>query len=380
MEQPQGFNDNSGNVCRLIKSLYGLKQSPRCWNSKIDQFLLNNGWTVSQADPCLYVRSKPRMFLALYVDDGLLFYGEANACSAFELQLTRRFESTFGPADVFLGIEIDRLHDGSFRLHQTGYANRIIERFNLQDAKPVNSPCVSEDISVDSLKPVEINTPFREAIGALLYLSLGTRPDISFAVNVVSRSMTAPAVKDWSAVKRIIRYIKGTLGLGPVYRRPNTPVNPMIRCYSDADYAGCSNTRRSTTGIVLLLAGNPVIWSSRRQPIVALSTTEAEFIAASAGVKEVMWTKLLAVDLGLPDSTPELLIDNRSTLAVLHDPTLHQRTKHIDIRYKSIREHITKKRLTASFVPTDEQLADFLTKALTGPVLHRVLTMLGFHG
>ncbi len=374
MEQPESFSDGSHKVCRLIKSIYGLKQSPRCWNYQIDQFLLKSGWSNSNADPCLYIRLRPRMFLALYVDDGLLFYGEANACTAFERQLSQRFESNFGPADVFLGIEIERDKDGSFRLHQSGYAKRIIERFRLQDAKPVNSPFVNEDITHGS-DPVPVGTPYREAVGALLYLALGTRPDIAFAVNFCSRSLVAPTVRDWSAITRVIRYVKGTCSLGPVY--PTSSTCKGIRVYSDADFGGCTQSRRSTSGILVFLEGGPIIWSSRRQPIVALSTTEAEFIAASDATKEAIWTRLFVTDLYMPACIPELLIDNQSTVSIIKDPTFHQRTKHIDIRYKFIRDHYNSGELLVNYVPGTDQLADFLTKGLTGPILAGVLRVIG---
>jgi hypothetical protein len=374
MAQPMGFDDQSGKVCLLNRSLYGLKQSPRCWNEKLTAHLIATGWTESNADPCLFFRNKPEMFLVVYVDDGLVFYFDNSAIDDFAKQMKTKFESTFGPATCYLGIEINRSKDGQTLLHQDAYARRIVERFELSDANAAVTPYSNEDRDPDSA-PLAADKPYREAVGSLLYLAGCTRPDIAFAVSRASRHLADPTEQDWTAVKRIFKYVLSTYGLGPTYRKTSNTASDVL-AYSDADFAGCSETRRSTSGVVLLLADAPVIWSSKRQLSVALSTTEAEFIAASEATKEVIWVTGLLTELGHQIKTPALLIDNLSTVALIDNPLFHQRTKHIDVRYKFVREHAAAGRIKPKHVPATDQCADLLTKGLNGPSLKHAIESL----
>src|SRR6266478_2811710 len=322
MAQPMGFDDQSGRVCLLNRSLYGLKQSPRCWNEKLTAYLVETGWTESNADPCLFRHTKPDMYLVIYVDDGLVLYHNECDVSSFATQMKKRFESTFGPATCYLGIEIERTADGHTRLHQEAYARRIVERFGLENANASAMPYVHEDRDTDSA-PLAIDTPYREAVGSLLYLAGCTRPDIAFAVSRASRHLADPTEQDWTAVKRIFKYVLANYGLGPTYRS-NSNTAADVLTYSDADFSGCSETRRSTSGVMLLLADAPVIWTSKRQLSVALSTTEAEFIAASEACKETVWIIGLLIEMGIETKTPALCIDNMSTVSLIENPLFHQ--------------------------------------------------------
>jgi hypothetical protein len=367
MAQPIGFDDQTGRVCLLNRSLYGLKQSPRCWNEKLTDFLTETGWTETNADPCLFTRLDPAMYLAVYVDDGLVLYSNDYDLTDFSAQMTKRFESTFAPATCYLGIEINRPTAGVIQLSQEAYARRVVERFSMTDANPMTSPYSNEERDDDS-PTLTADTPYREAIGSLLYLAGCTRPDIAFAVSRASQHLATPTEQDWTAAKRILKYVLATYRYGPVYCKDSNTA-AKLSVYSDADFSGCTNSRRSTSGVLVTLANAPIIWSSKRQLSVALSTTEAEFIAASEASKEAVWVNGLLNELGIPTEPPALCIDNKSTLSLISNPTFHQRTKHIDVRYKFVREHAALGRIKPIHVPAIEQYADLLTKGLNGPAL-----------
>lgn len=232
------------------------------------------------------------------------------------------------------------------------------------DSSPVSTPSdVNSNLTiVDEVWKVSPNFPFREAVGSLMYLMLATRPDIAFAVGIVSRYLDRPSIQHIKAVKRIFRYLKVTKDLGIIFKKTNLF---SLSCYSDADYAGDPITRRSTNGYVLFLGGNPISWSSRRQQCTALSTTEAEYIAASEAVKELMWFLKFFQDL-LPNTNlqPVLYIDNQGAIKLAKNPEFHARTKHIDVRVHYIREKYNEGFFEIHYAPSNEQIADVFTKPL----------------
>lgn len=233
------------------------------------------------------------------------------------------------------------------------------------DAKTVSVPADPHS----HLQPVKdeddckVKVPFREAVGSLMFLAVVSRPDIAFAVNVVSRYLSSYDSSHWEAVKRIIRYLKGTVNVGIKYENGGSALK--LSGYSDADFASDVGTCRSTTGYVFTLAGGPVTWSSQRQKFVTLSTTEAEYVAAASAAKEAIWLKKLLNDIGCQCSqATTLYIDNQSAIRLVKNPEFHKRTKHIDIRYHFIREKVESNELAVSFIPSNLQLADIFTKAL----------------
>jgi len=372
ISQPEGFSDGTNRVCKVRRSLYGLKQSPRCWNQRLVEFMTQNDWVVSKFDACLFINHTLKLILAIYVDDGLLAYTDEASRQQFETTLTQQFEAKFTPADCFLGIEIQHQPDGGYHLHQRGYATKVIERFNLARAKPRPSPYDAEDINYESPKCTD--QPYREAVGSLLYLVNCTRPDLAFSVSVASRYLQAPTEQHWRNVQHILRYVIGTKSVGPLYK-PDT--DGKFAIYSDSDYAGDKLTRRSTSGCIVMFAGAPVHWNSRLQKTVATSSTEAEFISASEAVKECLSLRNLIDDLALPRVAPTLYVDSQPAIDIIRDPTHHSRTKHIDVRYKFIREHEARGNIVTTHVSTENQLADSLTKAYSGPRLRLALIALG---
>lgn len=369
MKPPEGYNNVDGNhVFKLKKSLYGLKQSPLCWNRCISGWINKIGFKQSEADPCLYVKTqgKDKIILALYVDDGLIVYTSEILAKWFLDELKTHCEITVKPATYFLGMEIERDSDGSILLHQKSYTACVLKRFGMENCKPVKSPILKSN-NQENIEETSQSFPYREAVGALSYLMTSTRPDIAYAVSVVSRKLDKPSREDIVTVKRVLRYLKGTMNEGIVYR-PGSAHN--LECYSDADHGGDRDTARSTSGILCLYAGGAIAWQSKLQSTVAISSTEAEIVAASEAAREAIWLKKVLKDLNGDRHAPQtiLFVDNESAIKLASNPTeFHQRTKHIRIRSFFIRECVKDHSVILSHVKGTGQIADMLTKPLYGP-------------
>lgn len=331
MKQPEGHEDGSGRVCCLKKSLYGLKQAPRCWNEKFSNYLAQLGFRQSEADPCLFVRQKGKrkMFFVLYVDDGLIAADDEQELQQFIDDLKNVFRITSKPASYFLGLEITQREDGSICVCQTHYTEKLLERLNMSNCKAVTTPIVKDNDMEES--PLNSEFPYRQAVGALMFLMCGTRSDIAYAVSVVSRNLDGPTDRDVVRVKRILRYLKGTTDFGLVYK--HNSVGKNFVCYSDADHGGDLETGRSTSGVLCQYSGAPVSWVSQRQQSVAISTTEAEIVAASEAARETIWISRLLNELDQLKAVPILQVDNKAAIRLAQNPELHRRTKHIRIRH-----------------------------------------------
>ena len=365
MDQPAGFDDGSGRVCKLKRSLYGLKQSPRCWNRRFVTFMESQDMKVSSSDPCLFIRkcsNGRNLMVAIYVDDGILV-GDKVDIDQFLLKLNAEFRITIGTLETFLGMQIETGKDGSIFVHQEAYTKSILRRFNMMDANPVKTPCQRWTREPD--EPVlEKSVAYRQAVGSLLYLAMTTRPDLSYAVSIVSEVLDCPKESDWAAVKRIFKYLVGTTQYGLLYRG-GIPLE--LKCYSDSDYANDQETRRSRSGFVTTFGGAAVTWMSRKQSVVALSTTEAEYVAASEGAREAVWLTRLLKELTSISKPPIMLVDNLSTVKLIRNPEFHRRTKHIEVRFHYVREKVLDGELQLEHVPSQRQLADMFTKNLPAP-------------
>ena len=253
-------------------------------------------------------------------------------------------------------------------MHQPKYAQSIIQRFNMTDANIATTPA---DTSIQLTKPSEstptINAPYRQALGALMYLQLATRPDISFALNKCSQFATNYIETHWTALKRIIRYIKGTtnysLILGGSYEKRDQPIILQGSC--DADWASDVNDRRSTSGYLFSINQHTISWQSRKQQSVATSSTEAEYQALASATSESLYLRTLLSELNFTQKQPTTILqDNRSTIALAHNPINHRRTKHIDVSHHHIRDCIEHNQITLQYCSTEDMTADALTKAL----------------
>ncbi|KAK9870289.1 hypothetical protein WA026_006376 [Henosepilachna vigintioctopunctata] len=361
MEVPEGIKVDSSKVVKLNKSLYGLKQSSRCWNKKFSSFLVSYGFKVCSADNCVFVGyfNSFKVVLIIYVDDGLLLSKSKGAMNFILNDLGNNFEIKRITLNSFVGMEITK-KENSVIISQFNYIENIINKFNLYDAKSCNTPAdVNVQLTKNDNETVN-NFPYREAVGALLFLSSVSRPDISFAVNLVSRYVNNPGKPHVNAVKRIIRYLSCTKMMSIVYDS-----NTELIGYSDSDFAGDIDTRKSTTGYLFLMNGGPVTWASRKQNTIALSTTESEYMAACDAAKEILWIKQFLLDIGESQNCFTLNVDNQSAIKLINNPVFHRRSKHIDVRYNFIREKVEQKIIQINYVESSFQLADFLTKALS---------------
>ena len=374
MRQAPGFAETGKEhlVCKLKRSIYGLKQSPRQWNKVIDEFLRNEGFKVIDADCCIYMKNRDSktIMVSLYVDDLMIASNCNTLCSNLKASLNKRFEmKDLGIVQVCLGLEFNWLPDGTCLLNQERYIGKVLERFNMETCKPIGCPIesgarLSKDMAPKTLEEIEAmgKIPYRSAVGSLIYLVTGTRPDIAVATSTVAKYCENPGPLHWKAVKRILRYLQGTSDWGILF----DPKDDTLVGYSDADWAGDIDSRRSTTGYLFTIGGVPVSWKSKKQATVALSTAEAEYMALSAATQEVSWLRkfLANFNFSLSESTV-IFEDNQGCIALAKNPVSHDRTKHIDIRYHFIREQIEAKTIDVRYLPTEDMLADLLTKGMT---------------
>lgn len=377
MEQPTGFQDGTNRVCLLKKSLYGLKQSSRCWNQKFTSFIKLFGFTQSQSDSCVFISKQGGMLtiLAIHVDDGLIVGENINDIKKVMKYLGEQFEIKEMDIGCFLGLEINQANDGSICIHQTTYAKKILCRFNMENCDSVSTPADTNQSMHNFDESDASKFPYRELVGSLMYLAVGTRPDIAYAVGVVSRFLEKPTIVHERAAKRILKYLKRTLNFGILFLNSKTN---ELKAYSDADYAGCVETRRSTSGYTFIYGGGAISWSSERQKSVSLSTAESEYIAGSNCVRELIWLrKIFNEILDIKSLKITLFMDNESAIRLIKNPEFHKRTKHIDIRYHFIREHYEKQEFNLEHVNTNEMTADVFTKALPAPNFNRLIKMMG---
>ena len=374
MLQPEGFKQKGKEnlVCRLNKSLYGLKQAPRCWYKRFDSFIIGLGYNRLHADPCAYYKrfgDNDFVILLLYVDDMLVAGPNKDRISKLKAQLAREFEmKDLGPANKILGMQIHR--DRVSRkvwLSQKSYVKKILQRFNMQDCKPISTPFPTNVKLSSKMSPsseeerMEMSrVPYASAVGSLMFAMICTRPDIAHAVGVVSRYMAEPGREHWEAVKRIFRYLKGTSDVALCYGESGL----TVKGYVDSDYAGDLDGSKSTTGYAFTLSGGTVSWVSKLQSVVAMSTTEAEYVAAAQASKEAVWLKMLLEELGHEQEKITLFCDNQSALYLARNPAFHSKTKHIRVQYHFVREKVEEGTVDMQKIHTDDNVADYLTKAI----------------
>ena len=380
MKQPEGSVEKGKEhlVCKLKKSLYGLKQSSRCWNQALHKHLCNVGFIQNSSDPCIYTSKDGKNILAIYVDDIILAAQSQDDMDYMKRDISSKFDlKDLGELRYFLGVSVQRDSNGSVSLDQSGYSDRILNKFDMNEAKPVSTPV---DISMKLVKNDESESVDKElyqsAVGSLLYLSQWTRPDLSYAVGNVAKFCENPSKNHWVAVKRIMRYLKGTVNHGLRYfvESDHSDNNTILIGYSDADWAGDIDSRRSTSGYVFQMSGCAVSWKSKRQNCVALSTAEAEYVALSSAVQEAMWLQHLVAELNnQPVDTVTIMEDNKSAICMAKETKCHGRAKHISIKYHFVREQVESKNVMLKYCPTENMVADVLTKGLSKPK-HEVLT------
>lgn len=377
MEQPTGFEDGTNKVCKLKKSLYGLKQASRCWNEKFTSFIKLFGFKQCQSDSCVFIskRDGALTLLAIHVDDGLVVGEKLNDVLSVIKYLGEKFEIKEMNVGCFLGLEIQQSEDNSIFVHQTEYARKVLKRFNMLNCIEIATPADPNQVLNGFDESDPSNYPYRELIGSLMYLAIGTRPDIAHAVGVASRFVEKPTIVHERAAKRILKYLKRTINFGILYIHSTTK---EIQAFSDADYAGCLDTRRSTSGYAFIFCHGAISWGSERQHSVSLSTAESEYMAAALCVKELVWIRKICIEIFDENSfNIKLFMDNDSAIRLTKNPEFHKRTKHIDVRYHFIREKYAENQFTLQHVPSDRMAADVLTKALAAQKFNGLIKMLG---
>ena len=397
---PDGITPPAPNLClKLRKSLYGLKQAGRCWHKLLHKKMTSLGMRQSKADPCLYLNDDDGELMTcnIHVDDCCICYTDERKYKDFRRRLEKEFQiSKSDDSNSFLGMIIERIDTdehgpcGPIMIHQRPYIEDILSRFKHQDCKPAATPSEpglklskAQMPTTAEEKADMKDVPYRQCVGALLYLANCTRPDIAHAVGSCARFGSNPGRVHWKALKHVLRYLAGTRDMGIAFGKDFAEGIPhnCIHGYVDGDWGGDADDRRSTTGYIYMSYGGPVSWRSKKQSSTALSSCESEYMAASEAAKEAVWlTRLLKEDLKLEDVSLEtrgdltereyqgakpltVFEDNIGCISLSKNPVSHRSSKHIEIRYHFVRERVQDGSLKLVFIPSSENVADILTKS-----------------
>jgi transposase InsO family protein len=389
IEIPEGHREGREHqVFKLQKSLYGIKQAPRNWELLFRSFIVDTmGFKATVSDPCLYHKTSRRgrpMLMYVFVDDvqGLHDPADQGEWDAAKAQLQQRFDiKDLGESKWILGMRITRdWAAGTIMLDQEVYVTTMLERFGFDQCRVVSTP---EETGHDQGENAALDAPvdhqlFMEIVGSLMYAAISTRPDIAHAVNKLSRSLQKPSRRDMLAAERVLRYLAGTKDMGLMFGSRNAvgeaaaqaPIS--VSGFADADWANDSVDRKSITGWVAMINGDPVSWASKKQRTVSLSTCEAELYAGAAAMQELLWLRGLLDELGLAPAAGTLLHgDNQSAIAVSKHGVRSERTKHVDVKYHFITETVERGDVLLQWIPTTKQLADILTKGLGRQLFER---------
>jgi hypothetical protein len=373
-------------LVKLNKSIYGLKQAPKLWNQTIDEFLRTLGFTPSPYDSAFYVRydgkGQLEAMISLYVDDLTICTKDMEEMKRIKEGLHQRFNmEDMGELSYILGLEVQRNRNKrKLTLSQGRYIDDIIRRFKLDNTPGISTPLdAKKTLFLNELEPRVDEQEYQSMIGSLMYLVMGTRPDLAYAVSKLSQFSINPRASHREAAIRTLRYAKSTRNLALTYEGFK---DPELTGYSDSDYAKCMETRRSMGAYVFMLHGGAVAWKAQLQRTPALSTAEAEYMALCEASKEAIWLQsfLHSVLNGTKQSTPTPIVikeDNKAAIDIANNPVDHQRTKHIDIRYHFTREKVKEGILTLEHCPTKQMLADLLTKPLPKSQTDELTTKLG---
>lgn len=391
MRQPPGFEHPGAKksmVCKLKRSIYGLKQSPRQWNKVLDGYLRDHGFEPSLCEPCVYIRksedgSKPTIISA-FVDDTLIFAPDPTKVIQVKQLLANRFEVTdLGELQYFLGVEV--LRDRPNRkiyLRQTRYIQDILKKFRMEESNPTGTPAVAGEYlpmacELPPLSPADeqelLQIPYRNAVGALLHLMVATRPDIAYAVQSVSQHMANYRNVHWKAVKRIFRYLKGTSNYALCLGGSD---GHNLKLFADADWANDTFSRKSVTGYFMTLGTGAFAWKCKKQDIVSSSTTEAECISLWTGSKHAEHITFFLTEISYPQAgAVEAFQDNKSTITICQMP--RPKSKYVDVKHCVVRDKVNRNILRITYCPSKDMTADILTKALPAPLFQALLPQLG---
>ena len=390
MQQPEGFTNHYGTgfVLKLNRALYGLKQAGHQWHKKLDSVMSAMEFKLVQCDNSIWVykRDQTHIIVPVYVNDMTVVCKSPAEYTSIVSELKQHFKlKELGPSSLLLAVAIGR--DRSKRLltlSQQQFIEDVLERFGMSDCHPVTTPLDSgarlskEQAPRDDAEQKQMQTrPYAALVGALMYLAVATRPDIAHAVGVLARFSSDPGPAHWTALKHLCRYLQGTKSLKLCYE-PDPQQQEMFTAYADADFGGEVDGRRSTSSMVVKMGTGAISWASKLQPIVTLSTTEAEYVSATAAGQEILWLRNLFSELGFePKGASTLHLDNQSALAVTRNPEHHGRMKHLDLRYYWLRDAVKAGLIDVRYISTKDMPADIMTKALSRGVVEEMRRMLG---
>ncbi|GJX57109.1 retrovirus-related pol polyprotein from transposon TNT 1-94 [Tanacetum coccineum] len=363
--QPDGFvdPDHPDKVYRLRKALYGLKQAPRAWYDELSKFLISKGFTKGIIDPTLFTikYGEDILLVQIYVDD--IIFGSTNPkfSKRFEKLMHGRFEmSLMGEMKFFLGLQIHQSPRGIF-INQAKYTLEILKKHGMEKGQSIGTPmAMKPKLDADLSGELADQTNYHSKIGSLMYLT-SSRPDIVQVVCYCARYQARPTKKHLKEVKRIFRYLRGTIHMGLWYLKGS---GFELTAFSDVDHAGCIDTRKSTSGGIQFLGDKLVSWMSKKQDCTAMSSAKAEYVALSASCAQVIWMRTQLKDYGFNYNKVPLYYDSQSAIAISCNPVQHSCTKHIQTRYHFIKEQVENGIIELYFIRSEYQLADMFTKAL----------------
>ena len=385
LSPPQGVEVKDGYALRVLRSLYGLKQSARDWNCLCRDYLLKLGFKQSLAEPCLFTEPVHKIHLLIYVDDILCVTENTKDSDWVYSQLLKRFKTkNLGQVTMFLGIRIvQNRKSREIYLDQIQYLEGVLNKFGMNNAKFKRRGTPMRNY--EGLKPIQPDkechdpTEYQQVVGSLMYAMVYTRPDIAFALGKLSQHMQKPSETHWNYLKALMRYLRSALNLRLRFGRGNS----RLEVYTDADWAGQKTDRKSTSGGVAMLFGGPVYWQSKVQRSVATSSTESEYMAMSINAKTTQWLAQVLRDLEYPEligdngKTVQMLADNQGAIALAKNPHLHERSRHIDISYHYIRDLVKQEKVKVKYIPTVEMTADGFTKPLERVAFEKFKDQLG---
>jgi hypothetical protein len=380
LDKPIALRLPSGDVVSLRKGLYGLKQAGRCWATKLRETLLRHSFEQLSYDDSVYVRHRDspenRVIVSVYVDDIIICAPTIEKITEVKRLLASEYEvKDEGELHYILGLCVSRDWDKrTIKISQAAYIDRLLADFEMTHAKPLPTPMIDMTQSHDLSKRLDDRKAilYRSAIGKLNWLVRGSRPDLGYVLSVLAANLQSPEERHWANLKRVLRYVAGTRTIGI------TVGAGTIVGFADADYASAPDCgRRSTSGYMFHIGG-PVSWSSKRQDVVALSSTEAEYMAIGHAGKEAKWLTALCAEMGFSIPSPmTIMVDNMSAIALTKNDAYHAKTKHIDVRHHWIREALRTGQFGIQHVPTEGQCADVMTKVLKLGQHQRIMRLNG---
>lgn len=330
------------------------------------------GFKQTMSDRCVFVNHRSDTLVGVYVDDGIVISSNLTNCTKLIENLNTQFKTREVTNGTFLGMKLDKGEKG-LRISQKIYIEHLLIKYNADNCRERSTPYFELAALEDYDNDDKTDQPYRGLIGSVQYLANCTRPDVLFAINFLAKYNNDPRVRHWMAAKSILRYLKYTKDYCLVYRAGSIGITG----YSDASWANSSDGYRSVSGYVITVASSPILFVSRRQPNIALSSTEAEYVAASEAVKDLVWLTQFLSELRIQHTLPEVLIDNQSTIRQIKNLDTQKRSRHVDLRYHYVRSSYLKGLFHLKYINTENQVADCLTKLLNGRRLEQLVREIG---